>query len=994
MAKPSRMIVFSLIVGLSTSGGLLWIIAAEKESKDKKLPSNVKLTATKTLGGEDRFLTHVSTDKPIYRPGERLYTRAVVLHHVTHNPLPNDRQSSPLVEIKGPKGDTVASGYKQLEESVAGFSWDIPKTQAGGEYTLRISHPGMGYAPTERKFDIRAYRAPRLKSQIKFLRDGYGPGDQAVATLHVERAEGGVPTGAKVTVTARVDGEEAFRGKTTIDDEGNCIAQFQLPEDIRRGEGTLAMIIEDGGIVETASKTIPILLQTVDLSIYPEGGDLVAGLSSRVYFEAFTPAKKPADLKGVVVDDRGRKVAEFQSEHEGRGRFEFTPKANRKYSLKITEPSGIETQYPLPVVKSEGAVLSSHADVFASKEPILLKAGVMPVGREFLVTLSKREKVIATARPEFSMTKFQLSDDDPDGVLVATVWGKDGKPLAERLIYRRPSKSIKLKIKADAKQYTPGGKAKLTVEATDEAGEPISAVVGVSVTDDSVLEMIEKREQAPRLPVMVLLENDVRELADSHVYLDPKNEKAPLAVDLLLGTQGWRRFAFVESGKFIEQHGDAARRALALQMQTIVEASKALNGRGGVRRFFRFREDDGALVPNADIPQAANAVPIDAVAKGKKPQLNAAAGKPDAAAKIPAQANAEAELRQPALEALKQREANGDRKKLAQSLDKAERQNALRKIVADEEIAVRNDFVAVRIYAHKVRSNRVQGERTDFTETLYWHAGIKTDEQGKATVEFGLNDSVTSFRVFADAFADGALGSHSLQIDSVEPFYLEPKFPIEVTAGDHIRLPIGIVNSTAGELDETRVALKAHSSFNISSQLAPFTLRADERIRQLIEISVGQHNGQAELTLNANAGPYADKVTRTLTVKPQGFPIEFGRGGLIGPGDTLSHEFTVPDNLVRASLEGRVVVYPTPLASMTEALEGLIRQPSGCFEQTSSTVYPLVMAQQYFMSHQGVDPSLVERSSQILTTGYERLLGFECKSGGFEWFGSDPGHDA
>jgi hypothetical protein len=46
------------------------------------------------------------------------------------------------------------------------------------------------------------------------------------------------------------------------------------------------------------------------------------------------------------------------------------------------------------------------------------------------------------------------------------------------------------------------------------------------------------------------------------------------------------------------------------------------------------------------------------------------------------------------------------------------------------------------------------------------------------------------------------------------------------------------------------------------------------------------------------------------------------------------------------------------------------------------------------MSHQGVDPSLIERSSQILTTGYDRLMGFECKSGGFEWFGNDPGHDA
>ena len=79
---------------------------------------------------------------------------------------------------------------------------------------------------------------------------------------------------------------------------------------------------------------------------------------------------------------------------------------------------------------------------------------------------------------------------------------------------------------------------------------------------------------------------------------------------------------------------------------------------------------------------------------------------------------------------------------------------------------------------------------------------------------------------------------------------------------------------------------------------------------------------------------------------------------------------------------------------MTQALEALIQEPCGCFEQTSSTVYPLVMAQQYFMSHQGVPSSLIEKSADILSRGYDRLLGFECKSGGFEWFGADPGHDA
>ncbi len=106
--------------------------------------------------------------------------------------------------------------------------------------------------------------------------------------------------------------------------------------------------IEDGGVVETAAKTIPILLQTVDLTMYPEGGELVPGLPNRVYLAALTPAQKPADIAGTIVDAAGKTVTEFRTEHEGRGRFHFTPKAGDAYTLKITEPAGIKTTYPLP----------------------------------------------------------------------------------------------------------------------------------------------------------------------------------------------------------------------------------------------------------------------------------------------------------------------------------------------------------------------------------------------------------------------------------------------------------------------------------------------------------------------------------------------------------------------------------------------------------------------------------------------------------------------
>jgi len=961
-------------------------------------------STTQELGGPDRFLTAVSTDKPIYRPGETVYVRGVVLNAQDHSPLKANQQATAMIEVKGPKGDTVGSGTVASQDSVLGFHWPIPAEQAGGEYTLKVSYPWQGFPPAERKFDVRAYRPPRLKSQIVFLRDGYGPGDDVSATLHVERAEGGVPDGAKVTPMARVDGEEVYRGTARVDASGNCTVQFKLPAQIARGEGTLALAIQDGGVVETAAKTIPILLQTIDLTLYPEGGDLVAGLPTRVYLEAKTPAQKPADIAGVVADAQGKAVASFRTEHEGRGRFALDPEKGGKYTLMITEPTGIKTTYPLPAVKDDGAVIRALEDVAPKGQSVRFRVG-STAGGKLTVTLCRREVEVSsvtwTATPGVMAEVVLTPPAAADGVLVATVWDEKGNPLAERLVYRQPAASVKVELIAQRPSYVPGENAKLTVRTTDEAGKPVASVVGLTVTDDSVLEMIEKREQAPRLPVMVLLEAEVQELADAHVYLDPANAKAPLATDLLLGTQGWRRFAFVEAAKFIEKSGDKARRVLALRMPSQRELE--FGGRGGMR----FK---GAMVggkPGAGAPgieEEANGLALgrDAGPEGAPPP----AARPQGAAK-PEVKMAEADRprapMQPPVKPMPPPPPQDEkRKELAQAMANAEKQMAaepMAELRADRLVAAKrlrpSDMVAVREYAHKVRPNRKPNDRVDFAETLYWNAGVKTDPKtGEATVEFGLSDAVTAFRVLADAFgADGALGAGTSTMESVEPFYIEPKLPLEVTAGDVVQLPISFVNGLDSEMTGTSMTVETDGELQVAP-VKPFDLDPNARVRRIVAIKIGHLNKPTDFVLVARSGVFTDKVTRKLSVKPLGFPVEVAFGGMTAPNGAVSHAIEVPADVVLRSVSANVAVYPTPLANLTEALERLIRDPNGCFEQTSSTTYPLVMAQQYFLTHTGVDPRLVDRARASLDKGYARLASFECKQKGYEWFGGDPGHEA
>ena len=151
--------------------------------------------------------------------------------------------------------------------------------------------------------------------------------------------------------------------------------------------------------------------------------------------------------------------------------------------------------------------------------------------------------------------------------------------------------------------------------------------------------------------------------------------------------------------------------------------------------------------------------------------------------------------------------------------------------------------------------------------------GIRTDEHGQATVEFGLNDAVTSFRVFGDAFsAAGASATNRWRSNGSAPFYLEPKLPLEVTTGDVIRVPLGIVNATNSPLENGSLEYQVKTSSKVEAGDARFTLPANGRVRQYVNLQVGRQIGEAQVSLDAAAGPYRDKVARSLMVRPARLP--------------------------------------------------------------------------------------------------------------------------
>jgi uncharacterized protein YfaS (alpha-2-macroglobulin family) len=99
---------------------------------------------------------------------------------------------------------------------------------------------------------------------------------------------------------------------------------------------------------------------------------------------------------------------------------------------------------------------------------------------------------------------------------------------------------------------------------------------------------------------------------------------------------------------------------------------------------------------------------------------------------------------------------------------------------------------------------------------------------------------------------------------------------------------------------------------------------------------------------------------------------------------------TVPENAVEGSAKVFVKIYPSSFSQLVEGLDGIFTMPYGCFEQTSSTTYPNVLALQYLRQTGQTSPNVKAKAEHYIHLGYQRLLGFEVSGGGFDWFGRPP----
>lgn len=474
--------------------------------------------------------------------------------------------------------------------------------------------------PVTRVVKVRAGVVDNYRKEIGFARESFAPGDTVEAWAELKFQNKPVSNAVVAAVAVVVDGEpmDAEIAKQT-DAAGRVRIRFPLPSEVLKGDVRLKVTFRTPHGEEVVAKRVPVIGNRVVIEFFPESGNtLVAGVPCKVYVRATTPAGQPVHFRGVITDGKQTlaKVESFNDRSQpgtnrGLASFTYTPRLGTRVWLKLESPStvyapimaavpvpsaavallggpgavGTRTGFPLPLPQADGVVMSVLDPITAPGEAIRVQLYSVGQPRTLVLGAYTRGKLSDTQKilvePELpQIVKLMAGNDPRGGVVRITAFEEfdemqDLHPVAERLVFRKPGEVLKLAFTAsNAKGAVPstqpvplamnlagfgaGSAVELSITATDEKGTPAAAILWAAVVNSGVAPGTRDR----LLPTHFLLAGEVKNPDDLEYadFLLTDHPNAGEALDLVLGTQGWRRF--VEQSTFQAVPGKQSNKVL------------------------------------------------------------------------------------------------------------------------------------------------------------------------------------------------------------------------------------------------------------------------------------------------------------------------------------------------------------------------------------------------------------------------------------------------
>jgi len=282
----------------------------------------------------------------------------------------------------------------------------------------------------------------------------------------------------------------------------------------------------------------------VTANFFPEGGNMVQGIESKVAFQITDQNGNGLDAKGFVTNDAGDTITRFSSYKFGIGNFTFKPLAGRTYKATILLPVGRAFTSSLPIVYDHGYVMNV-TDNNDGRLKVRIQARSKEAGQR-----GETVFLLAHTRHQIKKSEYGFINYETDlvfyidkatldeGISHFTLFNKDQQPICERLVFIRPASLAITNISADKNLYDKRQLVNLSV--TDTVKNELATGANYSVAVYQLDSLQPSGED--NIASYLWLSSDLRGRIESPGFYFSIAADSNEATDNLMLTHGWRRF--------------------------------------------------------------------------------------------------------------------------------------------------------------------------------------------------------------------------------------------------------------------------------------------------------------------------------------------------------------------------------------------------------------------------------------------------------------------
>ncbi|MGI4022042.1 MAG: TonB-dependent receptor plug domain-containing protein [Janthinobacterium lividum] len=532
---------------LFLAAGLLSFAVKQEDDPLKKILTQLQ----KFTDNYPTEKVYLQLDKPYYAIGDVIYFKAYTTVGSKHQPSALSKIL--YVDLINNK-DSVKQSLRL--PMVSGLSWGdfaLTDTLQEGNYRIRAYTQYMRNFGEDYFFDKTISVGNAISNTVfttvnyKFITEN---GQQKINAVINYADLNNQPYAEKaVSYRVQLDFRTVLKGKAVTDASGNLNINFSNPQptSLKSGSITTSITTDTKKVVV---KTVPIKATSsnVDVQFFPESGNLLNGVRSKVAFKAVAADGLGIAIKGAVFNDANVEVAKISTQHLGMGTFMLFPESGKNYTAKVTFPDGSTNSFELPKAADQGFLLNvnnNDPDYINLHVAVGNETFKQKQGTDIMVVGQSGGDVYYTAKSKLESQTFSAKipkNRFPSGIAQFTLFTQEGEPLNERIIFIQNPDQLNINI-SSAETTSPRQNVKLDFTAINKAKAPVVGSFSVAVTDETKVPVNEDKEST--ILSNLLLTSDIKGYIEQPgYYFAHPNEKTQSDLDVLMLTQGYHRFAW------------------------------------------------------------------------------------------------------------------------------------------------------------------------------------------------------------------------------------------------------------------------------------------------------------------------------------------------------------------------------------------------------------------------------------------------------------------